>query len=109
MPRIALRLHGPATVSNVAATKYTVPANRKGIVRHIHASNPSAGIISFTMSIGADGAGVRVYDGFPIAADSVLDAYPIYVLEEAEIIQAFTDGAGGILVLTIDGDESVLG
>lgn len=105
MARVALRLHGPAALTGVAATKYTVPANRKGIVRHIHASNPSAASADITLSIGADAVGTRVFDGFPIAADSVLDHYCYYVLEETEIIQAF---GGTAIILTIDGDESIL-
>ncbi len=108
MPNIRKRLHGPAQVSNAAATKYTVPANTKTTVRHIHIQNPSGSAVTFTMSIGADAAAVRVYDAFSIAANSIRDDYPIYVLEETEIIQAFA-GTNNILVLTIDGEENVLG
>lgn len=108
MPRIATRLHGPAQVSNAAATKYTVPANRKTIVRHIHVQNPSGAAVTFTMSIGADAAGVRLFDAYSIGAGQILDHFCYYVLEETEIIQAFA-GTNNILVLTIDGDESVLG
>lgn len=108
MPRIATRLHGPAQVSNAAATKYTVPANQKTIVRHIHIQNPSGSAVTFTMSIGADAAAVRLFDAFSIGANQVFDHFCYYVLEETEIIQAFA-GTNNILVLTIDGDVSVLG
>jgi len=106
--RIAKRLHGPALVTNAAATKYTVPATTKTIVRHIHVSNPSASAVDLTLSIGTDAAAVRIFDGYPIAADSVLDHFSYYVMEAAEIIQALASTTN-VLVLTIDGDEIVLG
>jgi len=108
MPRIAKRLAGPAQVSNAAATKYTVPALTKTIVRHVHIQNPSGAAVTFTMSIGADAAGTRIFDAYSIGANSVLDHFCYYVLDTTEIIQAFA-GTNNILVLTIDGDESVLG
>jgi predicted amidohydrolase len=108
MPRIAKRLAGPAQVSNAAATKYTVPALTKTIVRHIHVQNPSASAVTFTMSIGADAAATRLFDAYSIGAGQVLDHFCYYVIDVAEIIQAFA-GTNNILVLTIDGDESILG
>lgn len=108
MPRIATRLAGPALVSNAAATKYTVPASRLAIVRHIHVYNPSGAAVTFTLSIGADAAGTRIFDAFSIPAGTPYDHYCYYVLTAAEIIQALA-GTNNILILTIDGDESVLG
>lgn len=108
MPRIATRLAGPAQVSNAAATKFTVAANEKNIVRHIHVQNPSASAVTFTASIGADAAGTRIFDAYSIGAGQVLDHWCYYVLEETEIFQAFA-GTNNILVLTIDGDRAVLG
>lgn len=108
MARIAKRLAGPALVSNTAATKYTVPAVTKTVVRHIHVSNPTVSAVTFTLSIGTDAAGVRIFDAFSIGAGSVLDHFGIYVLEAAEIIQAFA-GTTNVTTLTIDGDEIVLG
>jgi len=105
--RIAKRMAGPAQVSNAAATKYTVGASRRGILRHVHIQNPSASVVTFTMSIGADAAGTRLFDAYSIGANAILDHFCYYVLEAAEIIQAFA-GTNNILVLTIDGDEDVL-
>jgi len=102
-----LRLAGPAQVSNTAATKYTVPAATKTVVRHIHVQNPSGSPVTFTMSIGADAAATRIYDAFSIAAGQVLDVFCYYVLEAAEIIQALA-GTTNILVLTIDGEQRTL-
>lgn len=114
MARIPKRLHGPAQVSNAAATKYTVPASTKTIVRHIHVENPSGAAVTFTLSIGADAAAVRIFDALSIPAaaagtfDNVVDHPCYYVLEAAEIIQALA-GTNNILVLVISGDELVLG
>lgn len=108
MARTPKRLAGPAQVSNVAATKYTVPAATKTVVRHIHIQNPSGATVTFTLSIGADAAGVRLFDAFSILAGTVLDHFGYYVLEAAEIIQALA-GTNNILVLVIDGDEITLG
>jgi hypothetical protein len=104
----AKRLYGPAAVSNAAATKYTVPALTKTVLRHIHVSNTSAGAVTFTLSIGADAAGLRLYDAYSIAAGAVLDAFCYYVLDVAEIVQAFA-GTNNILTLTMDGEEITLG
>ena len=108
MPRIATRLSGPAQIATGPATVYTVPAVTKTIVRHIHVQNPSASAVTFTLSIGTDAAGTRLFDVFSIGANQVLDHFCYYVLEAAEIIQAAA-GTNNILVMTIDGDESVLG
>lgn len=108
MPRIATRFHGPAQVSNAAATKYTVAASQKAIIRHIHVQNPSSSAVTFTMSIGTDAAGTRLFDVYSIGAGQILDHFCMYVVDATEIIQAFA-GTNNILVLTIDGDLSVLG
>lgn len=105
--RLNKRFHGPAQVSNAAATKYTCPANRTATIRHIHLSNPSAAAVTFTMSIGADAAATRIFDALSIPAGSVFDHFGVYVLQAAELVQALA-GTNNILTLTIDGDEEVL-
>jgi len=99
-----VRLAGPAQVSNAAATKYTTPASTVTVLQHIHVQNPSAAPVAFTMSIGADAAATRIYDGFSIAAGGVLDVGCKYVLNATEVIQAFA-GTNNILTLTLDGQE----
>jgi hypothetical protein len=108
MARIAKRLAGPAQVSNAAATKYTVPALTKTIIRHIHVQNPSGSAVTLTLSIGADAAAVRIFDAYSIGAGTVLDHFCYYVMEAAEILQGLA-GTNNILTLTVDGDEIVLG
>lgn len=99
----AIRAHGPAQVSNVAATKYTVPAGLRFILRHVHIENPSGAAVTFTMSIGADAAATRLFDAISIAATSAVDYYFYIPLAAAEIIQALS-GTNNVLVLTLSGD-----
>jgi len=108
MPRTPKRLAGPALVSNAAATKYTVPASTKTIVRHIRVNNTSGMAATFTMSIGADAAGTEVMTGKSVPANDLQDYYVYFVLEAAEVIQALS-GTNNVLNLTIDGDECTLG
>lgn len=114
MPRTPKRLFGPAQLTNAAATKYTVPSSTKTIIRLLHVQNPSGSAVTFTLSIGADAAGTRMYDAYsiPAAAAGVTGSVipiPVYwILETTEIIQAFA-GTASVLVLTIFGDEYTLG
>jgi hypothetical protein len=108
MARIPKRLYGPAQLTNAAGTKYTVPALTKTIIRHIHIENPSAAAVTFTMSIGADAAATRLFDAYIIAAGTVLDHFCYYIMDAAEILQSLA-GTTLVLVITIDGDEIVLG
>jgi hypothetical protein len=104
MAKTQKRLAGPATVSNSAATKYTTPGATIAVVRHIHISNPSGSAVTFTLSIGADAAGTRLFDALSIPANSVYEHYCYHVLAAAEIIQALA-GTTTVLTLTISGDE----
>jgi len=104
MARTPTRLAGPALVSNAAATKYTVPGATTAVVRHIHVSNPTGSPVDFTLSIGTDAAGTRLFDGLSIAADSVYEHFCYHVLDAAEIIQALA-GTTNVITLTISGDE----
>ena len=108
MARTPKRLHGPAQLTNVAATKYTVPASTKTIVRHIRFFNGSASAVTVTLSIGADAAGTRIFDAFTLAAREQYDHYCYHVMEAAEIIQALA-GTASAVTLTVNGDELTLG
>ena len=108
MARTPKRLAGPLQISNAATTRYTVPALTKTIVRHIHISNPSGSAVTFTLTIGADAAGVRLFDAYSIAANSILDHFCYYVVDAAEVMQT-NAGTNNILVMTMDGDEITLG
>lgn len=107
MSRINKRAHGPAQVSNAAATKYTVPTGMRFVVRHLHVNNPSGSPVTFTWSIGVDAAATRIKDAFSIAAGADYDDYGPYTVEAAELIQALA-GTNNILVLVIDGELTLL-
>lgn len=95
------RLAGPALVTGSAATKYTAPA-AGAIIRHIRVGNPGSGSpLGFTLSVGSDAAGTRLYDVYSIPAGGT-DFYPIVPLTNAEIVQAFA-ASTNILTLTING------
>lgn len=100
----AVRAAGPAALTGAAATKYTVPAGMRFIIRHIHFSNTPVAAATVTASIGADAAGTRFLDQYPIAASAVYDHYCYYVLAAGEVIQAWQNTGGTSVVLTIDGD-----
>jgi hypothetical protein len=102
------RLFGPAQLTNSTATKYTTPAGTKTVVKHIRVANPTGGAVTFTLGIGADAAGTRLYDAVSIPAGGSIEAFCMYVLEAAEIIAAHASAATS-LVLTIDGVENTLG
>lgn len=114
MARIPKRLAGPAQVATGPTTIYTVPAITKTVIRHIHIQNPSASPVTLTLSIGTSAAGTRLMDAFSIPAaaagvtNSVQDIYWYQVMEAAEVLQAAA-GTNNILVITVNGDEIVLG
>lgn len=107
MARIPKRLFGPAQITNAAATKYTVPALTKTVIRHIHIVNPGAAI-TLTASIGADAAGTRIFDAEPIGANKVDSRFGYWVMDAAEILQMY-GSVTNQLVVTVFGDEIVLG
>jgi len=109
MAKTATLFYGPAQLSNAAATKYTVPAGNIAVIRHIHVENPSGSPVTFTMSIGADAAGTRIYDAYSIpgaaagVTNSVMDFFCYYPVAAGTVIQAF-GGTNNILTLTFGGD-----
>lgn len=76
-------------------------------MRHIHVYNPGAGTVNFTLSIGADAAGTRIFDAIPVLEDVPFDHFGTYVLSAAEIIQAL-GSVNNQLVLEIFGEEELV-
>lgn len=102
------RLYGPALLTGTTATKYTVPAGTKAIVRWIHIENNDAAVAyNLTLSIGADAAGTRMFDAYPIPAGAVYDWYPYLEMDTAEIIAAFASTTNKLGII-IGGDEITL-
>lgn len=114
MARTPKRLVGPAPVATGPTTVYTVPALTKTILRHVHVQNPSGSPVTFTLSIGADAAGTRLFATYSIPAaaagvtDSVREIFWYQVMDAAEILTV-SAGTNNILVLTVTGDEITLG
>jgi len=114
MARIPKRLYGPALIATGPTTVYTVPALTKTIIRYIHISNPSGAPVTFSLSIGADAAGTRLYQTYsiPAAAAGVVDSVRqifVYLIMDAAEILTLSAGTNNILVIAINGDEIVLG
>jgi len=109
MPGIPKRVVGPALVATGPTTVYTVPASTRTVLRHIHIQNPSGSVVTFSLSIGADAAGTRLWDAFSIPAaaagerESVKDFYVYLPMEATETIQ-LKAGTNNILTATISGD-----
>lgn len=110
MPKTPKRLYGPAALT--VATLYTVPSVTKTVIRHIHIENGSAGALTFTLSIGADAAGTRLFfaQSVPAAAagvtGNVVDYNVYWPMEAAEILVSSVASAMNIVV---SGDEYTLG
>lgn len=104
MPDTLRRLAGPTLLTAAAATVYTTPASTSASILGIHVANTSASPATFTMSIGADAAGTRLYSGVLIPGNGTLDWSGLYVVTAAEILQAYSS-VTGVLTLTISGVE----
>jgi hypothetical protein len=101
------RLQGPALLAAAAATVYTVPTGRVAVIRNIHVVNPTAGDLTFTMSIGADAAATRIFSAQMANAEDSWDSFAPFVLTAGETIQAYASAAAS-LTLTIDGEEELV-
>lgn len=99
------RLAGPALLSNAAATKYTCPAATIARILRGRVSNTSGVAATFTISMGADAAGTRLYDAVSVPANGSYDFTGPFVLAAGEIVQAFS-GTNNVLMLELDGTES---
>ncbi len=104
MADTAKRLSGPALLTGSAATVYTVPASTTTILRSVHVSNETGSTATFTMSIGTDASGKRLWTALDIPTKSSFDWSGFIVLAAAEILQAFS-GTASALTLTTSGVE----
>lgn len=102
MADTAKRVFGPALITTSVGTKYTVPAATTFIMRHLHVFNNSGTAATFTMSIGTDASGTRLYDAFSIPSKEALDWSGFEVLDTTEIIQMVA-GTTNVLVATVSG------
>ena len=98
------RLVGPQNLNTTGGTVYTTPANTQAVLRDIIVCNESNATATFTLSIGTDGAGKRLFKSSSIAANTTFQQTGSVTLEAAEIIQAAAS-ANSAIVLTISGLE----
>ena len=108
MAKTAKRLFGPAVLTNSAATKYTVPASTKTVIRHIHFNNTDSSARTVTVSIGADAVGTELFTGYSIPLNGTYDWYGYIVMDAAEVMQAFAS-VTSVVNMTVFGDEITLG
>lgn len=98
-----LRLIGPEALTGTPVALYTVPAATTTIVRSIHVINTDAAVIGeFTLSLGADAVGTRLFD-CDIPVRGTLDWHGFIVMETADALQAAA--LAGALTLTVNGIE----
>lgn len=105
MSDVLKRLAGPVSMAAAAASVYTVPAATVTTIRSIHVVNTTASSASFTMSIGADAAGTRLFYAYSVGPGDVFDWSGIIVMAATEILQMYASAASS-LTATISGVES---
>lgn len=89
MAKVDTALVANAALTTSAATVYTSPTtNPVAVIRHIHVTNTAGAAGTFTLSIGADAAGTRIFALYPIGAQSSLDFYGMWVLPSNTVLQA---------------------
>lgn len=108
MGKITKRLYGPAQLGGTTATRYTVPASTRTIVRSIRFINPEGGSSrTVTCSIGADAAGTRIRDAKTVAVGTEEIVWGPITLEAGEVIAAHASAATAV-VCVIEGEELTL-
>lgn len=97
---------GPIALTAAPVTLYTTPPATSFTVRNIHVANESGIDAHFTMSIGIDASGNRIYRNVEIKGSGGAFDWSGYMpMFAGEAIQAFADVAG-LLTITISGVET---
>jgi hypothetical protein len=91
---------GPLAGTGAAAVLYTVPQGKRALLAFTHACNTTAGSGSYTLSIGADAAGTRLFSGKVVATTEYGDWAGNIPLLAGETVQ-WTAPAGITIVLTV--------
>jgi hypothetical protein len=98
---------GPVLFDVVPANIHTVPLDRTFTARNIHVANVGAVEAKFTLSIGVDAAGTRIYHEVPIEGNGgVFDWSGYMPLEPGEVIEGFCDLPNAMTV-TISGVDTL--
>lgn len=96
------RIYGPAAFPASPATIYTTPGSKKAVLTNIHVANTTGTAAVFTLSIGTDAVGKRIYSGFSVAAHDVYHQDLNMILSAAELLQGGQTTADA-LTTTISG------
>jgi hypothetical protein len=96
---------GPLALTNAPVTIYTVPVATVLTLRSVHISNEGATPEQFTLSIGADVAGARLYRAVEIPGNGAFDWSGFMPIFAGEILEAFAS-VSGQLTITIGGVET---
>ena len=105
MTDVAKRCAGPIALGTVATTVYTVPAATTTVIRSLHVANESAAAATFTVSIGVDAAGKRVFYNTNVGIADAYDWTGNIVLATGEVVQAYAS-IGTALTLVVSGIET---
>lgn len=105
MADLLVRLAGPVALTTSATTVYTVPASTRTAARSLRVVNEGASAATFTVSVGTDGAGKRVWFAQAVQPGDGYDWTGNLILVAAEVLQAYAS-ANTTLTLTMSGVES---
>ena len=99
------RLVGPVALGTSATTVYTAPGGGSASILDIQVCNESGSTVSFTLSVGTDGAGKRLHYQEDVASHKSFQRTGNIHIDAGEVLQAYAS-AGTSLTLTISGIET---
>lgn len=105
MPFAERRLTSPTTLSTVASTVYTVPAQYTTIVKQVVVTNTTASPASFNLYIGSATAANAIFSNTTVSANDSLVINLSQVLSSLEILTASAN-ANSAINMTISGVDN---
>lgn len=97
---------GPHLLTGSAATLYTVPSSTKVTVRSVTVCNNDSASRTFSLSIGTDAVGTRLFSSYEIAANDSFTLPVEWNLSAAEFFQGWADTTN-LVTLTFNGFTKV--
>jgi len=112
MAGVIKRLAGPLALTNVLTTNIYVPASALiyDIIRHIHIANKTAGVVTFSLWLGATGAnaaGTELFIGKVVAPNDTFDYYCAMKVTSVDFLVGGSNTATA-LSITIEGESVVV-
>jgi hypothetical protein len=100
MADTARRLVGPVQLAAAAATLYTAPAATTALMRYLRVVNTTTGDRTFTLSLGADAAGTRIFHAVTVpASGGAAEWTGLIVIGAGEILQGFASTAASLTII----------